>query len=77
MYFDNISAKYIAQSLVQHLHTKHVDIDIHFIQEQVLRKYPVVEYYPLKYQLADLLTKVLPRTHISKLRSKLMVHQQP
>lgn len=44
-----------------HQRTKNIEINIHFIKEQILRKQLVTEYYPIEYQLANLLTKPLLR----------------
>ena len=32
VYCDNVSATYMAQNLVHHRHTKHIEIDIHFVR---------------------------------------------
>jgi transcription termination factor Rho len=32
IYCDNVSAVYLSTNLVQHQHTKHVEIDLHFIR---------------------------------------------
>lgn len=57
LYCDDISAKYWSQNPVMHQHTKHVEIDFHFIHEQVIKKEIVVKYCSSDDQLADLLTK--------------------
>ncbi|GKB75471.1 hypothetical protein Tco_0942366 [Tanacetum coccineum] len=62
-----IEAEYIAIAIalscnnVQHSRSKHIDIRHHFIREQV--ENGVVELYFMEtnYQLADILTKALPR----------------
>lgn len=56
-----MSAKYWTQNSIVHRCTKHKEIDIHFIREQVLRKELLMEYYPTEYQLVDLLIKSLSR----------------
>jgi hypothetical protein len=35
VYCDNVSTVYLSTNPVQHQHTKHVEIDLHFIQERV------------------------------------------
>jgi len=37
VYCDNVSAISLSRNLVQHQHTKHIDMDIHFIREKVAR----------------------------------------
>ncbi|GKA88231.1 hypothetical protein Tco_0809995 [Tanacetum coccineum] len=61
LYCDNKSAISLCCNNVQHSRSKHIDIHHHFILEQVENR--VVELYFMKtnYQLADILTKALPR----------------
>ncbi|GJW44896.1 hypothetical protein Tco_0073695 [Tanacetum coccineum] len=63
LYCDNKSAIALSCNNVQHSRSKHIDIRHHFIREQV--KNGVVELYFVEtnYQLADILTKALPREH--------------
>ncbi|GJS22529.1 ribonuclease H-like domain-containing protein [Tanacetum coccineum] len=35
VYCDNVSAVYLSSNLVQHQRTKHIEIDIHFLRDQV------------------------------------------
>nr|GEV27186.1 retrovirus-related Pol polyprotein from transposon TNT 1-94 [Tanacetum cinerariifolium] len=51
-------AKYIAMS---HLRSKHIDICHHFIREQVENRVVELYFVAKEYQLADILTKALPR----------------
>ena len=37
VYFDDINAICLSKNLVQHQHTKHIEIDIHFVREKVVR----------------------------------------
>ncbi|GJT83498.1 hypothetical protein Tco_1057840 [Tanacetum coccineum] len=61
LYCDNRSAIALYCNNVQHSRSKHIDIQYHFIREQV--KKGVVELYlvTMNYQLADIFTKALPR----------------
>ncbi|GJS97217.1 hypothetical protein Tco_0804185 [Tanacetum coccineum] len=61
LYCDNESAIALSCNNVQHSRSKHIDTRHHFIREQV--KNGVVELYFVEtnYQLADILTKALPR----------------
>jgi hypothetical protein len=36
LYCDNVSAIYMFSNLVQPKHTKHIEIDIHFVREKIL-----------------------------------------
>ncbi|GKC85502.1 retrovirus-related pol polyprotein from transposon TNT 1-94 [Tanacetum coccineum] len=61
LYCDNKSSIALCCNNVQYSRSKHIDIRHHFIREQVENR--VVELYLVEtnYQLADILTKALPR----------------
>jgi hypothetical protein len=71
MYCDNKSAIALCCNSVQHSRSKHIDIRYHFIKEQV--ENGVIELYFVQtlFQLADILTKALPRDRIDFLVDKL------
>ncbi|KAE8687390.1 hypothetical protein F3Y22_tig00111022pilonHSYRG00655 [Hibiscus syriacus] len=52
---DNQSAIQIAKNLVQHDRTNHVEIDRHFIADQVNKKTVTLSYIPSEEQVADIL----------------------
>jgi hypothetical protein len=58
-YCYNSSAISISKNLVQHSRTKYIDIRHHFIRDLVESNIMYLEYMNIKYQLADLLTKLL------------------
>jgi hypothetical protein len=60
IYCDNISAVYLSSNPVQHQRTKHVEIDLHFVQEQVALSHVRVLHVPITSQYADVFTKGLP-----------------
>ncbi|GJY58744.1 hypothetical protein Tco_0458636 [Tanacetum coccineum] len=71
LYCDNKSAIALSCNNVQHSRSKHIDIRHHFIREQV--ENGVVELFSLEtiYQLADILTKALPRERFEFLLPRL------
>eukprot|EP00253_Pinus_taeda_P023654 PITA_23654 len=70
---DNTSAISISKKPVMHSKTKHIPIKYHFLHEQVLEQKVKLEYVPSKEQVADILTKPLPREAFEYLRKKLGV----
>ena len=55
----------IANNLVQHDKTKHVEIDKHFIKESLNSGSICIPYIPSSRQIADILTKGLLRQNFN------------
>ncbi|EOY25443.1 Cysteine-rich RLK (RECEPTOR-like protein kinase) 8 [Theobroma cacao] len=70
LYCDNKTAISIAHNPVHHDRTKHVEIDRHFIKEKI-DGVICMTYVPTKQQIADVLTKGLPRPSFEVLVDKL------
>nr|GFB52336.1 putative RNA-directed DNA polymerase [Tanacetum cinerariifolium] len=60
MYYDSKAAIAISCNLVQHSHTKHIDVRYHFIKEKVEKGIVELFFVGTEYQLANLFTKALP-----------------
>jgi hypothetical protein len=60
VYCDNVSAVYLSTYPVQHQHTKHVKIDLHFVRERVAVGDVRVLSVPTTLQFADIFAKGLP-----------------
>nr|GEU88813.1 hypothetical protein [Tanacetum cinerariifolium] len=62
VYCDNVSAVYMSDNPVQHQWTKHIEINIHFVQNMVTAGQVRVLHVPSHFQYADIFTKGLPST---------------
>jgi hypothetical protein len=60
IYCDNASAVYLSTSPIQHQHTKHVKIDLHFVQERVAIGDVRVLDMTTTSHFTDIFTKGLP-----------------
>ena len=56
---------------MQHDHTKHVEIDRHFIKEKIEARVIYIPFVTSENQLVDLLIKGLPIKRFEELTSKL------
>ncbi|GKF30691.1 ribonuclease H-like domain-containing protein [Tanacetum coccineum] len=70
----NQSAVYLSSNLVQHQHTKHIEIDIHFVRDLVATSAIWVLHVPSRYQYADIFTKGLPTSLFNEFHIADVVH---
>lgn len=70
---DNTCIVAMAANPVQCANTKHVDLNLHFVTKKVLSNQLQVNYVPAAAKIDYILTKVLPTSLFTKLRSKLNV----
>ncbi|GJU88641.1 hypothetical protein Tco_1301064 [Tanacetum coccineum] len=71
LYCDNRSAIALCWNNVQHSRSKHIDIQHHFIREQVEKGVVELYFVTTDYQLADIFTKALPRERFEFLLPRL------
>ncbi|KAK8710039.1 hypothetical protein V6N13_145383 [Hibiscus sabdariffa] len=74
LFSDNKSAIQLAKNPVQHDRTKHVEIDRHFIQENLKNGVVTLSYTQSAHQLADIFTKALPRQSFVSFLGKLGIY---
>ncbi|KAK1643279.1 hypothetical protein QYE76_061084 [Lolium multiflorum] len=77
VYCDNVFAVYLSVNPVQHLQTKHIEIDIHFVRDKVQIGEVWVLHIPTASQYADIFTNGLPSAAFVEFRSSLTVHEPP
>ena len=58
---------------VLHARTKHIELDLYFVREKVLRKQVEVRHVPVVDQLADIFTKAISSSSFSSFHDKLKV----
>ncbi|XP_050908233.1 uncharacterized mitochondrial protein AtMg00810-like [Lathyrus oleraceus] len=75
VYCNNVSAIYLSGNHVQHQRTKHIEMDIHFVQEKVARCQAHVLHVPSRHQIADIFTKRLPPILFDDFRTSLSVRE--
>jgi len=71
IYEDNQSCIALAKNPVHHARSKHIDIQYHFVREQIILGAVVLKYLETKEMTADVLTKPLPRPAFERLILKM------
>ncbi|GKA64866.1 gag/pol polyprotein [Tanacetum coccineum] len=77
LWCDNLGATYLSANSIFHARTKHVEIDYHFVREEVAQGYLRVQHISTHDQIADIFIKPLPTSRFLFLGSKLQVVARP
>lgn len=62
IWYDNLGAGALAANPIFHARTKHIEIDVHYVPDQVLHGLLTVRYMPSSEQIADCLMKSLTQS---------------
>lgn len=73
LFTNNISAKHMFSNPMMHARMKHVEIDFHFICDELIQEKLDVRYAPYNEQVAFVFTKPLGETRFTSNKTKLMV----
>lgn len=72
LYVDNQSAIHLIQNGIFNSRSKHIEVRFHSVTEKVQQKRISVEYCPSEHQLADILTKPLPKNRFETLKKAII-----
>jgi len=71
LWCDNLGAKYLSTNPVFHARTKHIEIDFHFVREQVAQKLLDIRFINSGDQLVDGFTKAITAAKLRQFRVNL------
>jgi hypothetical protein len=70
LWCDNLSATFLTANPVYHARTKHIELDFHFVRKKLANKQLAVHFLCSSDQIANVLTKSLPKSHFLHLCGK-------
>jgi hypothetical protein len=73
---DNQGCIALSNNPIYHKRTKHIDVRYHYIRERVESGDVALVHVPSERQLADLMTKPLPRLRLAMLRDMVLGYIQ-
>jgi hypothetical protein len=73
VYCDNVNTVYLSTNPIQHYHTKHVEVDLHFMRDGVAIIDVRVLLVSTTFQFANIFTKSLPTSLFSEFRSSINI----
>ena len=71
LYCDNTSALHMTINPMFHAHSKHIELDYHFVRERVALRLLVTQHISTEKQVVDLFTKPMSKVALSNFRTKL------
>ena len=72
IHIDNQSAMRFAENPIFHSRSKHIDIRHHFVRERLASNEVILTHCASEENMADMLTKALPRPQFIILRDRLL-----
>ncbi len=73
IYCDNIDSILLANNMVYHVRTKHIEVHYHFIRKKVLAKEIDLIHVSIEDQVANIFTKALGIDKLNKFQKMLSV----
>jgi hypothetical protein len=77
LWCDNLGAIFLITNLIFHVRTKHIELNFHFVREQVVAKKLLVKFICSADQICDIFTRSLSSQRFRHLCSKLTLAARP
>jgi hypothetical protein len=75
LWCDNMGAKYLSSNPVFHGRMKHIEVDYHFVRDQVVKHLLEVRFISTHDQIADGFTKAISQQWLQEFRRNLNLYQ--